>query len=150
MQTVSSSSLSLLLLNMLLIIGNGNFPIARTEMKQQQRFHFFKQQIINIWPERSEILNQLLRTSVSLFLVESITEQAITKHVPVPAATCWRSLSPLEMCATLNCRIILEDTVPLPEAGAPRITALKAVVAAAHVLIVTMVAPKHTMLLLSN
>lgn len=51
-------------------------------------------------------------------------ERRAGAYVSVPFVTCWRSLSPLEMCAMSNVLAILEDTVPLPEAGAPRITAL--------------------------
>lgn len=58
-------------------------------------------------------------------------------YVPVPVDTWKRNLSPLEMWTTPNCLTILEDTVPLPEAGAPNITALKAA-AARHVDIATM------------
>lgn len=59
--------------------------------------------------------------------------------IPVPADTWERSLSPLEMCATPNCWTILKETVPLPDAGAPSMTALRAVAVAAarHVVIAT-------------
>lgn len=55
----------------------------------------------------------------------------------MPTDTWRRSLSPLEMCATPNCWTILADTVPLPDAGAPSITALRTG-AARYVVIATM------------
>lgn len=71
--------------------------------------------------------------------VFAVTMRFPVAHVPVPVDTWKRSLSPLEMWVTPNCSMILDDTVPLPEAGAPKITALKAVAAATrHVDIATM------------
>lgn len=42
---------------------------------------------------------------------------------PVPCSMFWRSRSPLERCFSSKCLVMRDDTVPLPEPGAPMITA---------------------------
>ena len=45
-------------------------------------------------------------------------------HSPVLLSTCDRRISPLDMCLRPKSRRILEEMVPLPDPGAPRMTIL--------------------------